>query len=80
MNVLVTGAGGGISQGVIKSLKMIKDMDIRIVAADISELATGLYAADAAYAALAGQLVFRSFLNFSGVPVPIYSYRYIDIS
>jgi carbamoyl-phosphate synthase large subunit len=49
MNVLVTGAGGGISQGVIKSLKMIKDMHIRIVAADISELATGLYAADAAY-------------------------------
>ena len=49
MNVLVTGAGGGIGQGVIKSLKMIKDMDIKIVAADMSELATGLYAADVAY-------------------------------
>ncbi len=49
MNVLVTGAGGGVGQGVIKSLKMIKDMDIKIVAADMSELATGLYAADAAY-------------------------------
>jgi len=49
MNVLVTGAGGGIGQGVIKSLKMIKDMDIKIVAADMSELATGLFAADAAY-------------------------------
>jgi len=49
MNILVTGAGGGVGQGVIKSLKMIKDMDIRIVAADMSELATGLYAADAAY-------------------------------
>jgi len=49
MNVLVTGAGGGVGQGVIKSLKMIKDMDIKVIAADMSELATGLYAADAAY-------------------------------
>ena len=49
MNVLVTGAGGGVGQGVIKSLKMITDIDIRIVAADMSEHATGLYAADAAY-------------------------------
>jgi len=49
MNVLVTGAGGGVGQGVIKSLKMIKDMDIKIVAADMSEFAAGLYAADAAY-------------------------------
>tara|TARA_B100001063_G_scaffold199001_1_gene191708 strand:+ start:1861 stop:2880 length:1020 start_codon:yes stop_codon:yes gene_type:complete len=49
MNILVTGAGGGIGQGVIKSLKMIKDMDIKIVAADMSKLATGLYAADSAY-------------------------------
>ena len=40
MNVLVTGAGGGVGQGVIKSLKMIKDMDIKIVAADMGELAT----------------------------------------
>ena len=31
MNILVTGAGGGIGQGVIKSLKMIKDMDIKII-------------------------------------------------
>ena len=49
MNILVTGAGGGVGQGVIKSLKMIKDMDIKIIAADVSELATGLYAADSAY-------------------------------
>ena len=44
INVLVTGAGGGVGQGVIKSLKMIEGMDIRIVAADMNELATGLYA------------------------------------
>jgi carbamoyl-phosphate synthase large subunit len=47
--ILITGAGGGVGQGVIKSLKMIKDMDITVVAADMSELATGLYAADVAY-------------------------------
>jgi len=49
INVLVTGAGGGVGQGIIKSLKMIVDLDIRIIAADMSELAAGLYAADAAY-------------------------------
>ncbi|MDC0429777.1 ATP-grasp domain-containing protein [Candidatus Pelagibacter sp.] len=49
MNILVTGAGGGVGQGVIKSLKLIKDMSLKIIAADMSELATGLYAADAAY-------------------------------
>jgi carbamoyl-phosphate synthase large subunit len=49
INILVTGAGGGVGQGVIKSLKMIKDLDIRIVAADMSELAAGLYAADVAH-------------------------------
>ena len=49
MNILVTGAGGGIGQGVIKSLKMIKDIDIRIVATDINELSAGLYAADKSY-------------------------------
>ena len=49
MNILITGVGGALGQGVIKSLKMIKDMNIRTVAADISEFATGLYATDAAY-------------------------------
>ena len=42
INVLVTGAGGGVGQGVIKSLKIIKGLDIRIIAADMSELAAGL--------------------------------------
>ena len=45
----VTGAGGGIGQGVIKSLKMIKDIDIRIIATDINELSAGLYAVDKSY-------------------------------
>ena len=49
MNILVTGTGGGIGQGIIKSLKLIKDMDIKVVAADISQLGAGLYAADVAY-------------------------------
>lgn len=49
LNVLVTGAGGGVGQGVIKSLKMISDLDINVVAADMSELAVGLYAGDKAY-------------------------------
>jgi len=49
INVLVTGAGGGVGQGIIKSLKMITDMDINIVAADMCEKATGLYAGDISY-------------------------------
>lgn len=49
LNILVTGVGGGVGQGIIKSLKMITDLDIRIVSADMSELAAGLYAADVAY-------------------------------
>lgn len=44
INILVTGAGGGVGQGIIKSLKMIADLDIRIIAADMSEFAIGLYA------------------------------------
>ena len=46
ISVLVTGVGGGVGQGIIKSLKMIDDLDVKIIAADISELATGLYWAD----------------------------------
>ncbi len=49
MNVLVTGVGGGIGQGIIKSLRMIENIKINVVAADISEFATGLYTADASY-------------------------------
>ena len=48
ITVLVTGAGGGVGQGVIKSLKMISDLEIKIIAADMSELATGLYSSDSA--------------------------------
>src|SRR5690554_6868799 len=49
INVLVTGAGGGVGQGIIKSLKMISDLDIKIIAADMSEKAAGLYAGDICY-------------------------------
>ena len=49
MNILITGAGGGIGQGVIRSLRMIKDINIKVVASDMSEFATGLYAADVSY-------------------------------
>ncbi len=48
INVLVTGAGGGVGQGIIKSIKMIDDLDIKIITADMSEKATGLYAGDIA--------------------------------
>jgi carbamoyl-phosphate synthase large subunit len=49
INILVTGAGGGVGQGIIKSLHLIRDLDIFIVAADMSELATGLYAGNRSY-------------------------------
>jgi carbamoyl-phosphate synthase large subunit len=48
ITVLVTGAGGGVGQGIIKCLKMIPDLEIRVIAADMSELSTGLYAGDIA--------------------------------
>lgn len=48
ITILVTGAGGGVGQGIIKSLKMINNLKIRIISADMSELATGLYAGDVA--------------------------------
>ena len=48
ITVLVTGAGGGVGQGIIKSLMMIDGMDISIISADMSELAAGLYASDIA--------------------------------
>lgn len=46
ITVLVTGAGGGVGQGIIKSLKLIRDLQIKIVAADMSNLAAGVYAGD----------------------------------
>lgn len=49
IKVLVTGVGGGVGQGIIKSLKLIKDLDIYIVTADMSELAAGLYGGDYSY-------------------------------
>lgn len=39
----VTGAGGGVGQGIIKSLLRIADLDVEIIAADMSPLASGLY-------------------------------------
>lgn len=46
--VFVTGAGGGVGQGIIKALRLIDDVELRIVAADMSPLSAGLYAADLA--------------------------------
>ena len=48
ITVLVTGAGGGVGLGIIKALRMIHDLDIKIVAADCHKLATGLFCADVA--------------------------------
>lgn len=49
INVLVTGVGGGVGQGIIKSLKMINDLEINIITADMSPLAAGIYAGDKSY-------------------------------
>ncbi|WGH78720.1 ATP-grasp domain-containing protein [Jannaschia ovalis] len=49
VTVLVTGAGGGVGQGVIKSLRLIPDLPLRIIGADMSAKAAGLYACDAAH-------------------------------
>lgn len=49
IRVLVTGVGGGVGQGIVKSLKLIKDLNIYIVTADMSELASGLYGGDYSY-------------------------------
>ena len=48
VNVLVTGAGAGIGQSIIKALKLSK-VKTRIIAVDMDPLAAGLYRADAAY-------------------------------
>lgn len=48
INILVTGAGGGVGQGIIKSIRLIEDLDINIIAADMSPLASGLYGGDKA--------------------------------
>jgi carbamoyl-phosphate synthase large subunit len=43
INVFVTGCGGGVGQGIVKSLKLINDLPINIITADMSNLAAGLY-------------------------------------
>lgn len=43
INILVTGAGGGVGQGIIKSIKLVCDLDVHLIAADMSPLAAGLY-------------------------------------
>ncbi len=48
IKVLVTGAGGGVGQGIIKSLKLIKDLELKVIAADMSPMASGLYSGDIA--------------------------------
>jgi carbamoyl-phosphate synthase large subunit len=49
LSVLVTGAGGGVGQGIIKSLNMIHDLHINVIAADMSSLASGLYGGSKSY-------------------------------
>jgi carbamoyl-phosphate synthase large subunit len=44
--ILVTGAGGGLGQGIIKALRHIPDMKLRIIAGDIDPRSPGLYWAD----------------------------------
>ncbi len=49
ITILVTGSGGGVGQGIIKSLRMIPDLSVRVIGADMSPQAAGLYACDKAY-------------------------------
>lgn len=46
ITVLVTGSGGGVGQGLIKSLKLIPDLKIKIISADMNSLAAGVYSGD----------------------------------
>lgn len=48
INVLVTGAGAGVGQSIIKSVKLSK-VPTRIIAVDKDPMAAGLHRADAAY-------------------------------
>jgi carbamoyl-phosphate synthase large subunit len=49
IKILVTGAGALLGQGIIRCLKMIKDMDIFIISADPSAKSTGHFIADKSY-------------------------------
>jgi carbamoyl-phosphate synthase large subunit len=49
INILVTGAGALLGQGILRSLRMIRDMEIFIVAADPSPKSTGHFLSDKAY-------------------------------
>ncbi len=49
ITVFVSGAGGGVGQGIIKSLKLISAIDISIISADASHLAPGLYTTNKSY-------------------------------
>jgi carbamoyl-phosphate synthase large subunit len=48
VNILVTGAGAGVGQSIIKSAKL-SSIKKKIIAVDNSQLSAGLYVADAAY-------------------------------
>ncbi len=47
IRVMVTGAGSGVGQGIIKSLRL-STLPITVIAADIGTLNSGLYRADEA--------------------------------
>jgi carbamoyl-phosphate synthase large subunit len=49
IKILVTGAGALLGQGIIRCLKMIRDMDIFIISADPSAKSTGHFIADKSY-------------------------------
>lgn len=49
INILVTGAGALLGQGILRSIRMIRDMEVFIVSADPSPKSTGHFLADKAY-------------------------------
>lgn len=48
ITILVTGVGGGVGEGILKCLRRITDLQLKIIAADMSPLAAGLYSGDLA--------------------------------
>ncbi len=49
LNILVLGVGSNVSQGIVKALRNIDEIDIHIIGACISPSSTGLYLCDEAY-------------------------------